>query len=194
MSVAGDELRPFLIQIPQADLDDLRNQLARTRWAEDLPGMAGWDYGVPAGYVRELAGYWQTGYDWRAAEAKLNAFPQFTTVIDRQLVHFLHVRSAEPDAVPLLLTHGWPGTIVEYTGIIAEPTDPRSVGADPSLAFGGAGTVEETQRSEKQAREPGRHSGIFRVARHGGTIPAGHPPNGGCRTGGEQSKRGRCRG
>ena len=131
---APDEIRPFRIDIPQEDLDELRERLSRTRWAQDLPG-AGWDYGVPAEYVRQLAEYWRDSFDWRAAEAELNAFPQFTTVIDGQRVHFLHVRSAEPDAVPLLLSHGWPGTVLEYTSIINALTDPRSVNADPALAF-----------------------------------------------------------
>jgi epoxide hydrolase len=134
MTQADDAIRPFRIDIPQECLDDLRDRLARTKWAQDLAD-TGWDYGVPAAYVRELTEYWQTGYDWRAVEAELNTFPQFTTVIDGQRVHFLHVRSPEPDAVPLILSHGWPGTILEYTGVIGELTDPRSTGADPSLAF-----------------------------------------------------------
>ncbi len=134
MTKANDEIRPFRIDIPQRDLDDLHDRLDHTRWVDDLPG-SGWDYGVPASYVRELAQYWRTGYDWRDAEARLNSYPQFTTVIDGQRVHFLHVRSPEQDALPLLLTHGWPGTVVEYTGIIDALTSPRSVGADPAIAF-----------------------------------------------------------
>src|SRR5437588_4556256 len=107
------EVAPFRIDIPQADLDDLRNRLTRTRWPDQLPG-AGWDYGIPLEYVHELAGYWRTGYDWRAQEQELNAFPQFTTVIDGQRVHFLHVRSSTADVVPLLaskfiLHHQTPG-------------------------------------------------------------------------------------
>src|SRR5690242_906038 len=89
---ADDAIRPFRIAIPQADLDDLRERLARTRWPDELPG-AGWSYGVPLGYLKELAEHWRTGYDWRAWEAKLNALPQFTTTIDGQTIHFLHVRS-----------------------------------------------------------------------------------------------------
>lgn len=117
------EIRSFTIDIPQEDLDDLRDRLARTRWAADMPG-AGWDYGVPAEYLRELADYWQHGYDWRAAEAKLNALPQFTTQIDGERIHFVHVRSAMPGAVPLILSHGWPASVLEYTGIIQALTDP----------------------------------------------------------------------
>jgi hypothetical protein len=88
-------IRPYRIAMPQADLDDLRERLARTRWADDLPG-AGWERGVPAAYLRELAAYLADGYDWRAHEAALNGYPQFITTIDGADVHFLHVRSAEP--------------------------------------------------------------------------------------------------
>ena len=89
------EIRPFRIDVPQPDLDDLADRLARTRWPDELPG-TGWEAGVPLGYLKDLAAYWRTGYDWRAHEAQLNEFPQFTTVIDGQNVHFLHVRSPEP--------------------------------------------------------------------------------------------------
>ena len=102
-------IRPYRIDVPQADVDDLRARLARTRWAPDLPG-TGWTRGVPTAYLRELATYWATGYDWRAQEAALNRYPQFITTIDGTAVHFLHVRSAEPGATPLLLLHGWPGS------------------------------------------------------------------------------------
>src|SRR3954469_16114988 len=124
------QAHPFRIAIPQADLDDLRERLARTRWPDELPGV-GWSYGVPLGYVRELAEHWGGAYDWRRHEAALNAFAQFTTVIDGQNVHFLHVRSPEPDALPLLLTHGWPGSVAEFLKIIGPLTDPRAHGGDP---------------------------------------------------------------
>jgi epoxide hydrolase len=88
----SSEIRPFRIDIPQADLDDLRERLGRTRWPAELPGSL-WEAGVPVGYLKDLAAYWATGYDWRAHEARLNEFPQFTTVIDGQNLHFLHVRS-----------------------------------------------------------------------------------------------------
>ena len=87
------EILPFRIDVPQADLDDLRDRLARTRWPDQLPGV-GWDYGIPLEYVRELASYWRDEYDWRVHEARLNGFDQFTTTIDGARVHFLHVRSA----------------------------------------------------------------------------------------------------
>ena len=128
------DIRPFQIEIPQSDLDDLDDRLARTRWPDELPG-AGWAHGVSLGYTRTLAEYWRTTYDWRAHEARLNAFPQFTTTIDGQNIHFLHVRSSEPDALPLILTHGWPGSIVEYLDVIGPLTDPRAHGADPAAAF-----------------------------------------------------------
>ncbi|MCY1076981.1 epoxide hydrolase family protein [Archangium lansingense] len=128
------KLQAFRIEIPQADLDDLRERLSRTRWPDELPG-AGWSYGVPLGYLKELAAYWRTTYDWRAHEAELNAHPQFTTEIDGQRIHFLHVRSPEPDALPLLLTHGWPSSVVEYLDVIGPLSNPRAHGGDPAQAF-----------------------------------------------------------
>jgi pimeloyl-ACP methyl ester carboxylesterase len=129
------EIRPFRITIPQATLDDLRDRLDRTRWTADIPGGDGPDYGVSVAWVQKLAGYWRDGYDWRAAEARINASPQFITEIDGQDVHFLHIRSPEPDALPLILTHGWPGSVVEYLDVIGPLTDPRAHGLDPSVAF-----------------------------------------------------------
>jgi hypothetical protein len=128
------EIRPFRIDIPQADLDDLRDRLGRTRWSGEVAG-AGWSRGVPVGYLKELAEYWRTAYDWRKAETELNAFPQFTTEIDGANIHFLHVRSPEPDALPLLLSHGWPGSIVEFLDVIGPLTDPAAHGGDPADAF-----------------------------------------------------------
>jgi epoxide hydrolase len=125
---------PFRVDIPQADLDDLQAKLAQTRWPDQLPGV-GWDYGIPLEYVQELAEYWRTGYDWRVHEQRLNAFPQFTTTIDGQRVHFVHIRSAEPGALPLIITHGWPGSIVEFTEIIGPLTDPAAHGGDRADAF-----------------------------------------------------------
>jgi len=128
------DLQPFRIDIPQADLDDLHERLARTRWPDELPGI-GWNQGVPVEYLKELAEYWRTSYDWRAHEARLNELPQFTTTIDGQNIHFLHVRSPEPDALPLVITHGWPGSVVEFLKIIGPLTDPRAHGGDPGDAF-----------------------------------------------------------
>jgi epoxide hydrolase len=127
-------IRPFRVDIPQADLDDLRERLHRTRWPDELPGV-GWSRGVPLGYLQGLAAYWADGYDWRKQEARLNEHPQFTTTIDGANVHFLHVRSPEPEALPLILTHGWPGSAVEFLNIIGPLTDPRGHGGDPADAF-----------------------------------------------------------
>jgi len=131
---ADTGIRPFRIDIPQADLDDLRDRLARTRWPDELPGV-GWSRGVPLGFLKELAGYWRDGYDWRKHEARLNDLPQFTTTVDGQPIHFLHVRSPEPEALPLVLTHGWPGSIVEFLDVIGPLADPRAHGGDPADAF-----------------------------------------------------------
>ena len=128
------DLRPFRIDVPQERLDDLHARLARTRWPGDLPGV-GWTRGVPQDYLQALAEYWRTGYDWRAAEAALNAWPQFVTEIDGQRVHFLHVRSSEPDATPLLLLHGWPSTVADFLDVIGPLTHPRAQGGDPADAF-----------------------------------------------------------
>jgi pimeloyl-ACP methyl ester carboxylesterase len=125
---------PFRVDIPQADLDDLRDRLARTRWPDELPGV-GWSYGVSRDYLVELARYWCTGYDWREHEALLNRIPQFTTTIDGQNVHFLHVTSPEPDATPLIITHGWPSTVYDFVDILGPLTDPRSHGGNPADAF-----------------------------------------------------------
>jgi epoxide hydrolase len=127
-------MKPFRIDIPQADLDDLNRRIADTRWPESLPD-TGWDRGVPPAYLKELAEYWRTSYDWRAAEARLNQFPQFTTELDGANVHFLHVRSPEPAARPLLITHGWPGSVAEFLDVIGPLTDPRAHGGDPADAF-----------------------------------------------------------
>jgi pimeloyl-ACP methyl ester carboxylesterase len=141
------DIQPFRIDILQADLDDLADRLARTRWTNELPPESreaggqtgpvppGWEYGVPLDYVKNLVEYWQTRYDWRTWEARLNSYPQFTTTIDGQNIYFLHVRSPEPDATPLILTHGWPNTSVEYLGLVDPLTDPHAHGGDPADAF-----------------------------------------------------------
>ncbi|WP_336209207.1 epoxide hydrolase family protein, partial [Nonomuraea sp. LPB2021202275-12-8] len=127
-------MKPFSIDIPQADLDDLRDRIHRTRWARQLPG-AGWQRGVPVAYLRELATYWADEFDWRAQEAKLNSFPQLTTEIDGQRIHFLHARSPEPHALPLIMTHSWPNSVAEFLDVIGPLTDPRAHGLDPATAF-----------------------------------------------------------
>jgi pimeloyl-ACP methyl ester carboxylesterase len=131
---SGSSVHPFRIDIPQGDLDDLHDRLDRARWPDELPGV-GWAYGVPSDYLRELVRYWRHEYDWRAAEARLNEWPQFTTRIDGAHVHFAHVRSPEPDATPLIVTHGWPGSIVEFLDIVGPLTDPAAHGGDRADAF-----------------------------------------------------------
>ena len=128
------KISPYRIDISQGALDDLGDRLGRTRWPDELPGV-GWDLGVPLDYLKGLAEYWATTYDWRGQEAALNEFAQFTTIIDDQNVHFLHVRSPEPEALPLLITHGWPGSIAEFLDIIGPLTDPAAHGGDPADAF-----------------------------------------------------------
>ncbi|MEU8900068.1 epoxide hydrolase family protein [Nocardia sp. NPDC048505] len=132
--MTNTEIRPFRIDVPQTQLDQLHSRLADTLWPDELPGV-GWDYGIPVGYLRELAEYWRTGYDWRAQESRLNELPQFITEIDGQPVHFVHVRSPEPDAVPLLLVHGWAATYTEFLDVIGPLSDPRAHGGDPGDAF-----------------------------------------------------------
>ncbi|MER6146376.1 epoxide hydrolase family protein [Streptomyces sparsogenes] len=134
MTDLAETIRPFRIDIPQAELEDLHARLDRTRWPDELPGV-GWSYGVPRDYLRELVRHWRHTYDWRAAEARLNEWPQFTTTIDGANIHFAHIRSPEPDATPLIMTHGWPGSIVEFTRVAGPLTDPRAHGGDPSQAF-----------------------------------------------------------
>jgi epoxide hydrolase len=148
-----ETIHPFRIDIPQSDLDDLDQRLAGTRFPAPLPG-DGWDTGVPVAYLRELVAHWRTSYDWRSQEATLNEFPQFTTEIDGQNIHFLHVRSPEPDALPLVLTHGWPGSFVEFLDVIGPLTDPAAHGGSrvdafhlviPSLpGFGFSGPITDT--------------------------------------------------
>ena len=127
-------LERFRIAIPDADLADLKARLAATRWPEQLPGTP-WQRGVPVDYLRKLADYWASEFDWRAQEAELNAYPQFRTQIDGQTVHFLHVESPEPNARPLILLHGWPGSVVEFLDIIGPLSNPRAHGLDPEQAF-----------------------------------------------------------
>jgi pimeloyl-ACP methyl ester carboxylesterase len=141
-------VEPFTIHVDDAVLEDLRSRLARTRFPDQIDG-TGWEYGVPTDYLRDLVASWRDGYDWRAQEARLNELEHFRTTIDGQSIHFIHARSAREDAMPLLLTHGWPGSIVEFLEVIplltadfhvvapslpgygfSEPT--RSTGWDPS--------------------------------------------------------------
>lgn len=126
-------ITPFRIAITDAQIADLKERLTMARWpgsiAED------WSHGQPVAFVRELADQWLHHFDWRIHEARLNAYPQFTTVIDGQTIHFLHVKSPEMNAFPLILTHGWPSSVAEFLDVIGPLTDPLRHGLDPSLAF-----------------------------------------------------------
>ncbi|WP_370947497.1 epoxide hydrolase family protein [Amycolatopsis sp. cg5] len=177
----SEAIRPFRVDIPQSALDDLTDRLARTRWPDELPGV-GWSYGIPASYLKELAEYWRTSYDWRAEEELLNRFPQFTTTIDGQNVHFLHVRSPDENAMPLVLTHGWPGSIVEFLDIIEPLTEPESGQAFhlviPSIpGFGFSGPTTETgwdvPRIARAWAELMRRLGYERYAAQGGDWGSG---------------------
>jgi pimeloyl-ACP methyl ester carboxylesterase len=130
----SDEIRPFRVDVPEAVLTDLRERLARTRWPDQIPGSE-WGYGTEITTLQRLCEYWRTSFDWRAAEARLNAFPQFTTTIDGQNIHFLHVRSPHEGALPLLVTHGWPGSVWEFMRIIEPLTDPTRFGGRAEDAF-----------------------------------------------------------
>jgi pimeloyl-ACP methyl ester carboxylesterase len=156
------EIRPFKIDVDDAVLADLRERLARTRFPDAIDG-SGWDYGIDLAYVQDLVRYWQEEYNWRAWEAKLNELDQYTTTIDGLDIHFVHQRSKEADATPLLLVHGWPGSFVEFYKIIGPLTDPVAHGGRaedafhvvcPSLpGFGFSGKPEERGWSSQRMAE-----------------------------------------
>lgn len=128
-----DAIVPFKIAISDGQITDLRERLAAVRFPQ--PAVDDWSRGQNVSFIKELATYWRDGFDWRAQEAMLNKLPQFTTVIDGQTIHFLHIRSPEKNAFPLILTHGWPSSIVEFLDVIGPLSDPRAHGLDPALAF-----------------------------------------------------------
>jgi len=125
---AAAAIQPFKAHVPDNVLADLRHRLAKARWPDQLPGTS-WEYGADIDKVRELAGYWQNQYDWRAQETRINSFKQYTTEIDGQKIHFIHERSPRPNAIPLLLLHGWPGSFLEFLGLIEPLTRPTSANA-----------------------------------------------------------------
>jgi microsomal epoxide hydrolase len=127
-------MEAYRIEVPDAAIADLRERLGRTRWPLD-PASHGWDRGAPLHHVRALAERWREGYDWRAWEARLNAWPQVMAEIDGAPIHAAHVRSPEPDALPLVISHGWPGSIAEFLEIAGPLSDPRAHGGDPADAF-----------------------------------------------------------
>jgi pimeloyl-ACP methyl ester carboxylesterase len=189
MDITADtSIRTFLVDIPQASLDDLRNRLRLTRYQPPLPG-DDWDTGIPSAYLRELVDAWHD-FDWGRYQARLNEVPQYTTVIDGQVIHFAHVTSAEPGAVPLLVTHGWPGSFLEFLHLIGPMTDPARYGGDPgdavhlvipslpgfgfSTPLGSAGLT--TARIAATWAELMTRLGYDRFAVHGGDIGAAVSP------------------
>ena len=130
----NESIRPFTVDIAQADLDDLLARLARTRLPEPVPG-DDWEYGTPNHYLREMVDHWQNGFDWRAQEARMNEFPHYLTEIDGQTVHFIHVPSKVEGATPLLLVHTYPGSFVDFLDMIGPLTDPSSYGGSDADAF-----------------------------------------------------------
>jgi pimeloyl-ACP methyl ester carboxylesterase len=171
-----NDIVPYRIDVPQTELDDLADRLDRTRWPDELPG-AGWDYGIPLDRVRALADRWRHGYDWRRHEAELNEFPQFTTEIDGQRVHLLHVRSANPEALPLLLLHGWPGSVLEFPALIGRLTDDFHLVVPSLPGFGFSGpTVErgwDLNRIARALAELMTRLGYPRFGAHGGDWGSG---------------------
>lgn len=127
-------IEPFVVAIPESEITDLRERLARTRWPDQIPD-TGWSYGANTQYIKTLCDYWTSEYDWRHWEAALNAFPQFKTVIDGHDLHFIHARSEHEGATPLLISHGWPGTVVEFLKIIEPLTAPEKHGGSAADAF-----------------------------------------------------------
>src|SRR6267143_7276359 len=134
-AVAEDTaIRPFHITVPEEALVDLRRRIAATRWPE-RETVDDASQGVQLAKIQELVRYWGTGYDWRKAEARLNTLPQFVTTIDGVDIHFIHVRSRHPNALPLIITHGWPGSVIEQLKVIAPLTDPTAHGGSAEDAF-----------------------------------------------------------
>jgi hypothetical protein len=134
-AVRHSGMERFRIDVPSAELDDLKERIGRTRWPDELPDV-GWEYGVPGRYVRELAERWQNGFDWRAVEARLNAYPQFRTEIDGERIHFLHLRCPDPAAPAVILSHGWPGSVAEFLDVL-DPLAERFHLVVPSLPGSG---------------------------------------------------------
>src|SRR5258706_6987675 len=129
-----DDIATFRIAVDEEILRDLRQRLRAARWPEEEV-VDDWSQGVPRAWLQSICGYWADGYDWRAREAALNRFPQFTTPIDGLDIHFIHARSPHADALPLVMTHGWPGSIVEFHKVIEPLTDPTTHGGDAADAF-----------------------------------------------------------
>jgi pimeloyl-ACP methyl ester carboxylesterase len=178
--MSGD-IKPFRIEIDQTDVDYLHDRLAHARWPGELTGV-GWNRGAPLGWLKELAGYWRNEYEWRTSEARLNQYPQFTTEIDGQRIHFLHVRSGRPGAKPLLITHGFPSSVAEFLRLIEPLTSPATGQAFhvvapslPGYAFSTplSATGWTMGRTARAWAELMRRLGYQRYGVHGGDIGAG---------------------
>ncbi|WP_304450884.1 epoxide hydrolase family protein [Nocardiopsis sp. YSL2] len=173
-------LTPFRVDIPQTDIDDLRDRLAHTRWPTPVPGRddrTDFSRGIPLVYLKELAEYWRDGFDWRAQEEKLNEYEQCTTVVDGQTFHVVHARSTNPETVPLMLNHGWPGSFVEYQRLIPLLTDEFHVVVPSLPGFGFStplsGTGWELARTTDAYAEIMTRLGYERFAAHGTDIGSG---------------------
>jgi pimeloyl-ACP methyl ester carboxylesterase len=185
-----ETIRRYRIEVAQAELEDLQARLAAVRWPSEVVPRD-WTRGVPVDYLRGLVEYWRHDFDWRAQEARLNGFDQFTTEIDGQDIHFLHVRSPELDALPLVLTHGWPGSIAEFLEVIGPLTDPVAHGGNaadafhlviPSLpGFGFSGPVQGPGWTEARIAtawvELMARLGYTRYGAQGGDLGAGISPD-----------------
>ncbi|MEV6173578.1 epoxide hydrolase family protein [Streptomyces sp. NPDC051954] len=173
--MTDDTVRSFRIEIPQAQIDDLHTRLDLTRWPDELPD-AGWEYGASLAYVRDLAAYWRGAYDWRKHEAALNEIPQYVTEIDGARVHFLHVRSPQPDALPLILTHGWPGSIVEFLSVIGPLSEDFHLVIPSIPGFGFSGPTRDrgwnVSRTARAWAELMRRLGYERYGAQGGDLGA----------------------
>ena len=178
------QLRPFVVDAPQAALDDLRERLGRTRWPDEVAD-AGWDYGASLAYMRDLVEYWRTGFDWRAQERAMNALPHFMADVDGFGVHLIHARGRGPAPMPLLITHGWPSSFVEMLELIPLLADPGARGGDPADAFDvivpsipGFGFSDRPGRGMTRSRVAGLWArlmdglGYARYAAHGNDIGA----------------------
>jgi microsomal epoxide hydrolase len=133
-----DDLRPFTVHVPDDVLDDLRERLARTRWPDQIPG-SGWDYGTDRAYLQDLCDHWRTKFDWRVQEDRFNRWPHFLTDIDGQQIHFIHARSDNADALPLIITHGWPGSVAEFLDVIEPLRETFHVVAPSLPGYGWSG-------------------------------------------------------
>jgi microsomal epoxide hydrolase len=167
----SEAIQPFEIEVPEAVLADLRERLARTRWPDQIPG-TGWEYGTELAYLKELCETWRTSYDWRRHEAALNRWPQFETTIDGQRIHFVHARSKRTDAFPLVITHGWPGSIVEFQKVLPLLTNDFHVVCPSLPGYGFSGPTSERgwdpERIAKAEVELMRRLGYTRYGAQGG--------------------------